>query len=75
MIRVVHPGSRIRIQGSKRHRIPDLDPGSGSATMIFISKIHSSVFRMAINAFRRITGECETGGRPGRRLGPADGRG
>ncbi len=46
MIRVVHPGSRIRIltfypswipdtgsriQGSKRHRIPD--PGSGSATL------------------------------------------
>ncbi len=34
MIRVVHPGSRIRmltfypsrIQGSKRHRIPDPDP-------------------------------------------------
>jgi hypothetical protein len=42
MIRVVHPGSRIRmltfshpgsrIQGSKRHPIPD--PGSGSATLI-----------------------------------------
>jgi hypothetical protein len=41
MIRVVHPGSRIRvltfshpgswIQGSKRHPIPD--PGSGSATL------------------------------------------
>ncbi len=29
MIRVVHPGSRI--QGSKRHSIPD--PGSGSATL------------------------------------------
>jgi hypothetical protein len=42
MIRVVHPGSRIRIltfshpgsriQGSKRYPIPD--PGSGSATLI-----------------------------------------
>jgi hypothetical protein len=42
MIRVVHPGSQIRmltsthpgfrIQGSKRHRIPD--PGSGSATLV-----------------------------------------
>ncbi len=42
MIRVVHPGSRIwmltfshpgsRIQGSKRHPIPD--PGSGSATLV-----------------------------------------
>jgi hypothetical protein len=43
MIRVVHPGSRIRmltfshpgsrtrIQGSKKHPIPD--PGSGSATL------------------------------------------
>ncbi len=41
MIRVVHPGSRIRmltfshpgfqIQGSKRHPIPD--PGSGSVTL------------------------------------------
>jgi hypothetical protein len=45
MIRVVHPGSRIlmltfshpgaRIQGSKRHPIPD--PGSGSATLVFSS--------------------------------------
>jgi hypothetical protein len=44
MIRVVHPGSRIRmltffhpgprIQGSKRHPIPD--PGSGSATLLLI---------------------------------------
>ena len=42
MIRVVHPGSRIRmltfshpgsrIPGSKRHPIPD--PGSGSATLL-----------------------------------------
>ncbi len=42
MIRVVHPGSRIRmltfshpgsrVQGSKRHPIPD--PGSGSATLV-----------------------------------------
>jgi hypothetical protein len=42
MIRVVHPGSRIRmltfshpgsrIQGSKRHPIPD--PGSGSETLV-----------------------------------------
>jgi hypothetical protein len=42
MIRVVHPGSRIRmltfshpgsrIQGSKRHPIPN--PGSGSATLL-----------------------------------------
>jgi hypothetical protein len=32
MIRVVHPGSGSRIQGSKRHRIPDL--GSGSETLI-----------------------------------------
>jgi hypothetical protein len=48
MIRVVHPGSRIRIltfypsriPGPKRHRIPDPevkkapDPGSGSATLV-----------------------------------------
>ncbi len=42
MIRVIHPGSRIRmlnfshpgsqIQGSKKHPIPD--PGSGSATLL-----------------------------------------
>jgi hypothetical protein len=47
MIRVVHPGSRIlmltfshpgsRIQGSKRHPIPD--PGSGSATLVFRIRI------------------------------------
>ncbi len=46
MIRVVRPGSRIwmltfshpgsRIQGSKRHPIPD--PGSGSATLLFPPK-------------------------------------
>ncbi len=46
MIRVVHPGSWIRmltfshpgswIQGSKRHPIPD--PGSGSATLLFLPK-------------------------------------
>jgi hypothetical protein len=30
-------GSRIRVQGSKRHRIPD--PGSRSATLILLLKI------------------------------------
>ncbi len=47
MIRVVHPGSRIRmltfshpgprIQGSKKHPIPD--PGSGSATLLLFPVI------------------------------------
>ncbi len=53
MIRVVHPGSGSRVQGSERHRIPDPDPQPCLEDKLFQRKMLDSNDRYSFGNFLR----------------------